>query len=251
MNAMGHCSDHSRKMRFPDIFNEGPARTPPWQTRQPMHHDLDAPGHALRKDHRHCYRQVGLMAIVLLLMGCSQIKPDQPASTHQAQRPAASGSPDRLSTLLEAESRADGPAREVLQTGRKLALEERALIRGSCWNWINQVFHRAGYAEANHVVFNGRKQGPYVHQEEIQPGDWLYYINHAYRRVGHSGIFVRWVDYDNKIGMILSYGGEGRKQTGRYRAYDLKNVYYIKRPGENPQVAAHGGHPAVRPGQSG
>lgn len=126
--------------------------------------------------------------------------------------------------------------RAILKQGSHMALKEKAIIRGSCWDWINTVFHRAGFANNNHIVFKGKKNGPYVNNSKIRPGDWLYYVNHSYKRVGHSGIFVRWVDFDKKIGMILSYAGEGRKKPGRYKAYNLKDVYFIKRPG-NPSVA--------------
>ncbi|QFY89454.1 hypothetical protein D5125_08120 [Magnetovirga frankeli] len=148
-----------------------------------------------------------------------------------------------LGEVVLAEVQAAPAAREVLRTGRKLALEERAIIRGSCWNWINTVFHRAGYGDNNRILFKGRKQGPYAKPGQIRPGDWLYFVNHSYNRVGHSGIFVHWIDFDRKIGKVLSYGGEGRRKPGRYKAYNLKDVYFIKRPGgdtEDTRVAQAG-----------
>ena len=78
-------------------------------------------------------------------------------------------------------------------------------------------------------MHKGKKSGPYVKSSQIEAGDWLYYINHSYNDVEHSGIFVYWVDYKKKIGMILSYGGERRKMPGRYLPYDLTHVYNIIR----------------------
>lgn len=157
----------------------------------------------------------------------------EPAAEVEAVRGNAASEQDGdLGDILLAELKAPEPAREVLRTGRKLALEEKTIIRGSCWNWINTVFQRAGYAKERHIVFKGKKRGPYARPEQIRPGDWLYYINHSYNGIEHSGIFVHWIDFDKKIGMVLSYGGEGRRKPGRYQAYDLKDVYFIKRPGD-------------------
>lgn len=120
---------------------------------------------------------------------------------------------------------------KILKTGRYMALTSKEIVRGSCWDYINTVYHRAGYPQAKrHYVLKGKKNsGPYAKPNTIQPGDWLYYINHSYNNVEHSGIFVRWVDKKKRIASILSYGGESRKKPGRYRDYDLSHVYTIIR----------------------
>lgn len=135
-----------------------------------------------------------------------------------------------LSTVKQAEERADEPGKAILQTGRKMVLE-RDIIPGTCWTWVNECFNRAGYGANKHIAFRGKKGGPYVNTEEIKPGDWLYFVNHSYRNIGHSGIFVCWVDKNRKIGLTLSYGGRNKKEPGRYRKYLLNDVYYITRPG--------------------
>jgi hypothetical protein len=196
-----------------------------------------------------------ISTLALLLGGCSEIKQAPVAAPVAVAPPPAETAEEAprdtspMERILRAELRAEPAARKVLQTGRQLALEEQAIIRGGCWNWINTVFKRSGYADQSHVVFEGRKKGPYVSQEEIRPGDWLYYVNHAYKRVGHSGLFVHWVDFEKKIGMILSYGGEGRREPARYQTYDLSDVYYIRRPGEDPALA--GDNPEPDSGKSG
>lgn len=133
--------------------------------------------------------------------------------------------------LLQAEEEASVAGKEILEIGRKMVFDEKAIVSGSCWDYINEVFIRAGYKTNKHIVFKSEKQGPYVDVSEIKPGDWIYHINYSYHGIEHSGIFVYWKDYENKIGVTLSYGGEKRNEPGRYRAYDLKSVYYITRPG--------------------
>lgn len=133
--------------------------------------------------------------------------------------------------ILNAEKDASNAGKAVLAVGRKMVFKEKAIVKGSCWDYINEVYKRAGYGTNKKIVFKSKKSGPYVNISKIQPGDWLYYVNHSYGGVEHSGIFVYWKDYKKKIGVTLSYGGESRNEPGRYREYDLRSVYYITRPG--------------------
>jgi len=134
--------------------------------------------------------------------------------------------------ILIAEKEASQGGKDILKKGREMALIDKVILPGSCWNWINTVYNDAGHPNKNgkrKTVHKGKKSGPYVKSSQIESGDWLYYINHSYNDVEHSGIFVYWVDYKKKTGMILSYGGESRKQPGRYSTYDLTHVYNIIR----------------------
>ncbi len=137
-----------------------------------------------------------------------------------------------LAKIKRAEKDADKAGKAVLETGRKMALQEKVIIKGSCWNWVNECFKRAGYGTEKYIAYKSKKEGPYVDIDDIKPGDWIYYINYSYNKIEHSGIFVYWVDKKKKIGVTLSYGGEHRKEPGRYREYLLKDVYYITRPGK-------------------
>ncbi|EDN71465.1 conserved hypothetical protein [Beggiatoa sp. PS] len=74
-----------------------------------------------------------------------------------------------------------------------------------------------------------KEKGPYAKLNLIQPGDFLYYINHSYEDIEHSAIFVDWVDSQNKQALMLSYGGESRQEPARYLPYDLSHVYRIVR----------------------
>lgn len=134
-----------------------------------------------------------------------------------------------LDTIIGVEKLAPVPGKLILETGRKMALKEKTIVKGSCWNWVNEVFNRFGFTENRKIVYKSKKAGPYAEISEIMPGDWLYYINYSYNRIEHSGIFVYWKDYKKKLGVILSYSGRNRSEPARYLTYDLKSVYYITR----------------------
>ena len=136
--------------------------------------------------------------------------------------------PEPKDPVLVAEMEADSVGKAVLETGRKM-VEDEEIIKGSCWDYINEVYKRSGYGVNKEIVYKSKKSGPYADVSMIKPGDWIYHVNYSYHGVEHSGIFVYWKDYENKIGVTLSYGGENRKNPGRYREYDLKSVYYIQR----------------------
>jgi len=134
-----------------------------------------------------------------------------------------------LPLLSNAENQSSPAAREVVSTARKMALNERTIIQGGCWDYLDAVFNRAGVSR-NTIHKGTYAQGPYASSSEIEAGDWLYYINHGYNGVEHSGLFVGWVDERAKQALILSYAGEHRREPARYRVYDLSNVYQIMRP---------------------
>jgi hypothetical protein len=136
-----------------------------------------------------------------------------------------------INSLNEAESEADPKARMILQTGREMTLDKGVIIIGGCWDYIDAVYTRAGFPrDRRSTFFKGTlKQGPYASLDELKPGDWVYHINHSYNDIQHSGIFVKWLDKENAIGLLLSYRGERSNKPARYRGYDLSNVYTIIR----------------------
>ncbi|OAD19207.1 hypothetical protein THIOM_005170, partial [Candidatus Thiomargarita nelsonii] len=79
------------------------------------------------------------------------------------------------------------------------------------------------------TVFKSANTGPYANINLIQPGNFLYYINHSYKNLEHSAIFIDWLDYDNKQALMLSYAGENRHKPARYFPYDLSSVFRIIR----------------------
>lgn len=144
------------------------------------------------------------------------------------------GSYDNIDTahlplLSRAENQSSRAARDVISMARTMSLNERTIIKGGCWDYLNAVFNRAGVNRST-VHKGAYAEGPYVNSRDIQVGDWLYYINHGYNDIEHSGLFVGWVDESAKQALILSYAGESRQEPARYRVYDLSHVYHIIRP---------------------
>ncbi len=133
--------------------------------------------------------------------------------------------------IESAEKRADAAARRVLAQARKM-VEDKEIIRGSCWNWMDTAYTRAGFPKNRRIViYNSTKKGPYVDLARLRPGDWIYHINYSYNGIEHSGMFIGWTNRRKKTALMLSYGGEGRKKPGRYREYDLRSVYHVTRAG--------------------
>jgi len=161
------------------------------------------------------------LAFLIFLAGCTPI---------QYSRSSGPIRPGHGSLPQQAERQASAAGRRVLETGRRM-VSQKLIIRGGCWDYANAVYNRAGYPTHKRVrVFSGTKgRPPFADTRLIQPGDWLYYSNHSYRGIEHSAIFVKWIDRSKRTGLMLSYGGEGRREPARYRAYDLRSVYRIER----------------------
>jgi hypothetical protein len=139
--------------------------------------------------------------------------------------------PDYAPIIRQSERRATPAAQHVLVTAHRM-VTRGVIVRGSCWDYLNAAFKQAGYPpQKRRIVFKRPKRGPYADVSRIRPGDWLYYINHSYGNIEHSGLFIGWINRARKQGLILSYGGERRNKPGRYRAYDLSSVYHIVRAG--------------------
>ena len=134
-------------------------------------------------------------------------------------------------TLNEAEREGDYKAKVILQIGREMTLDKKEIIIGGCWNYVDAVYNRSGFPKGQRkVVFKGTlKKGPYAGRDVLKPGDWIYHVNHSYHGIEHSGIFVKWLDKKNAVGLLLSYRGEKSNKPARYRGYDLSHVYTITR----------------------
>lgn len=136
---------------------------------------------------------------------------------------------DYIDTLYTAEQNASPAGKQVLMMVRQMALDNKEIIKGSCWDYLNEAFSRAGVGR--NKVFTGEyPYGPFVDTNEIQPGDWLYYVNHSYNDVEHSGLFVGWLNREANQALILSYAGERRQEPARYKSYDVSHTYNIIRP---------------------
>lgn len=132
--------------------------------------------------------------------------------------------------LNKAESAATISGKLILETARSM-ISNQEIVIGSCWDYIDAIFNRAGYFEDQRTtIFKSKLPGPYVSSERIKSGDWLYFINHSYGDVEHSGIFVAWTDRQKREALVISYAGGDQERPARYKKYDLSSVYNIIRP---------------------
>ena len=123
-------------------------------------------------------------------------------------------------------------AQRVLETAHRM-VDEGTVIRGSCYRYIDTVFTRAGHDgwRRQETVFRAPTRGPYADLDLLQPGDWLFIVNHPESRpVGtHSVIFVRWIDRADGYAETISYVGGGRDRPGDRVGYDVTRTYRIQR----------------------
>jgi len=134
-----------------------------------------------------------------------------------------------LPIVKKAIARAEPMGKRILKTAHKMAYQSPKVVRGSCWDYINAIYIRAGVGYKKQNIFRGKKRGPYAPIYMIESGDWLYHLNHEYRGGEHSGIFIDWVDLEKRQGLMLSYKGGKSREPARYKIYTLTSVYSIKR----------------------
>lgn len=159
--------------------------------------------------------------------------PPPPATIHLVRpwRHGARHGPTLLAVLDAAEAAATPEGRRVLQTGRRMILDDAVVIRGSCWTYATSVYGRAGFHRKKRTrIYRSRKRGPYTDVSGLQPGDFLSYINHSYSGSEHSAIFVAWLDRSRKEALMMSYVGGKLRRPGGYRSYLLSHVYMVMRP---------------------
>ncbi|HTA16585.1 MAG TPA: hypothetical protein VK786_02435 [bacterium] len=133
--------------------------------------------------------------------------------------------------LVRAEHRAQPAAARILAEARRMTVDERCILIGGCWDYIDAVWTRAGFPDGSRrvTVFHSRKRGPYAPSASIRPGDWLYFVNHSYGDIEHSAIFVAWADRDRHQAYMLSYAGQQRAECARYKLYDISDVFQVIR----------------------
>jgi hypothetical protein len=119
---------------------------------------------------------------------------------------------------------------KILKVGYQMALIDRCIIKGSCWDFVNEVYRRSGSADTKETIFRSHKKGSFAPSSIVQPGDWIYHINHQFNNSEHSAIFICWKDFEKKIAITLSYAGGNRNLPGHYGEYHIDNIYSIFRP---------------------
>lgn len=110
-------------------------------------------------------------------------------------------------------------------------ISSQEIVIGGCWDYINEVYNRAGFDSKNRfTAFKSKFKGPYYDPDKILPGDWLYFVNHSYKDIEHSAIFVKWLDKDKNIALMVNYLGEKKKVPATYKEFHLDKVYNVIRP---------------------
>lgn len=142
-------------------------------------------------------------------------------------------------TLNQAEAEATPEGRRVLETSRSM-INKKEIVVGGCWDFINAVFNHAGFEnKKRETIYQSKLKGPYLEVDLIQPGDWLYFVNHTYNDVEHSAIFVTWIDKEKKEALMVNYVGENKKKPAFYKKFILDEVYNVIRAvtlETNPQI---------------
>jgi hypothetical protein len=139
-----------------------------------------------------------------------------------------SSSWDPYSALLSAETRATAGGRRVLETTRTM-LDDGTVVRGSCFDWVDAVYHRAGGHWHDAFHGHGPSRGPYADASVLQPGDWVFFVNHEFGDDTHSAVFVAWADERAQTAVVASYAGGHRDEGGRFGTYTLTSVFRVVR----------------------
>lgn len=138
--------------------------------------------------------------------------------------------PESIEDVLNlAEARASDEGRRVLETSREM-ISNLDIIVGGCWDYINSVYNRAGFLSTQRVmIYKSKFKGPYADSQLIMAGDWIYFVNHSYRNIEHSAIFVAWTNVEKKEALMVNYVGGNKKKPATYKTFVLDNVYNIVR----------------------
>lgn len=181
-----------------------------------------------------------MLAAVCLLSGCATFGPGAHASDGKfgdtvwdtiTARIEARKSRSSESSRPPAAPPQEGPGQAVLSAGHRIAIAEKRVIQGSCWDFVNAVYLAAGFPEAGRAsVFRGSQAGPYADPSLVRPGDWVMHRNLEYGEVEHSSIFVRWLDRDRSLALTLDYAGMNRNVPGRYSEHRYTKIFAILRP---------------------
>jgi hypothetical protein len=109
-------------------------------------------------------------------------------------------------------------------------IDNEKVVKGSCWDWVNAVYTDAGFPQDKRAqVFMSKEGGPYADPLLLVPGDWIMFKNLTFGNIGHSAIFVGWIDMERRSAMTAEYAGMNRAIPGRYREYDITKCYGILR----------------------
>jgi hypothetical protein len=141
----------------------------------------------------------------------------------------ALGTPEAVSAAAYAHAREKTPGGRVLAAAIAM-VNEKVVVVGACWDFVNAVYDRAGFtAKKRETLFHQPETGPFADPGLLKPGDWVMYRNLPYGEIGHSAIFVEWIDFNKRSALTIEYVGGNRREPGQYREADLTKVWGVVR----------------------
>lgn len=181
-----------------------------------------------------------ILFILINIVSCASAPQKKYHPTVAHQPTPVSGIDD---ILKKAENNSSEAGRKILETSREM-ISNKEVIVGGCWNYINTVYDRVGFSSKDRsTIYKSKLKGPYVDADVIQPGDWLYFVNHTYGNIEHSAIFVAWINEKKKEALMISYVGEKHKKPATYKTYVLDNIYNVIRGNGSRAVASKKAEP--------
>lgn len=136
---------------------------------------------------------------------------------------------EAISVIARKYAALETPGGRVLKAAVEM-VDQKVVVLGSCYGYVNQVYEKAQFpAEKRVKVYKAPEEGPYVDPGLIRPGDWIIYRNLPYGQIGHSAIFVEWIDFDRRSALTIEYVGINRDIPGRYREADITKTYGVLR----------------------
>lgn len=149
-------------------------------------------------------------------------------STSPSPAPPQEEGPSALARRI---SSAGGSGSAVIKAAMA-RVEKGLVLKGSCFDFVNAVYGDAGYPPGKRAtVFSGKDKGPFADPSLLRPGDWVQFTHMYSATLGHSAVFVSWIDFENRTALTIDYPGNGRAEPGRYRVADLYKVWGIVRAG--------------------
>jgi hypothetical protein len=144
-------------------------------------------------------------------------------------RPARGTSVKSAAVIARRHARGKTPGAKILSVAVSM-VDKKTLVLGACWDFINAVYTKAGFtAKKRLTVYRQPETGPFADPAILKPGDWVMYRNLPYGEIGHSALFVEWIDFDKRSALTIEYVGGKRKIPGRYREADLTKIWGVTR----------------------
>jgi hypothetical protein len=133
--------------------------------------------------------------------------------------------------ITHAVSESSPAGKKILMASQSMVANEDIII-GSCWDYINTVYNRAGFStkQRETIYSSNKNRGPYLDLQQLVAGDWIYYVNHNYNNIEHSAIFVGWANKKMNEALMVSYVGERHKKPAEFKRYIINQIYNVIRP---------------------